>query len=121
MPLHCSVVGKAILSGATDKAVARVLHQHGMPRLTLKTLTTPILLPADLERARQAGFAMDDEEHAVGLRCIAAPICDETGDVVAAVSTSGPMARVVDARVGPLAALVMRAAAAISAELGGAR
>lgn len=119
VPLHCSGVGKAILSGATDKAVARMLHQHGMPRLTLKTLTTPALLRADLERSRTAGFAMDDEEHAVGLRCIAAPIYDETGDVVAAVSTSGPMARMVDARVAGLAVLVTRAAAAISAELGG--
>ncbi len=121
VPLHCSGVGKAILSGLTDKAVARVLHQHGMKRLTLKTIITPGLLRADLERARAAGFAMDDEEHAVGLRCIAAPVFDETGDVVAAVSTSGPMARVVDARVGSLAELVMRAAGTISAELGGAK
>jgi IclR family acetate operon transcriptional repressor len=52
------------------------------------------------------------------LRCIASPIFDETGDAVAAVSVSGPMARIVDARVGPLSALVLQAARDISAEMG---
>ena len=64
------------------------------------------------------GYAIDDEEHAVGLRCIASPIFDETGDAIAAVSVSGPMARMVDERVGPLGVLVLQAARDISAEMG---
>src|SRR5208337_596933 len=84
VPLHCSAVGKAILSAASDKRLSKILHQRGMPRLTVKTITTPALLRQELERVRAAGYAVDDEEHAVGLRCIAAPIFDETGDVVAA-------------------------------------
>ena len=119
VPLHCSGVGKAILSGASDKALTRILHRRGMPRLTVKTITVPAALRIDLDRARAAGFAIDDEEHAVGLRCIAAPIVDETGDIVAAVSASGPMARILDERLAPLGALVRQAARAISAELGG--
>ncbi len=118
VPLHCSAVGKAILSSVSDKSLAKTLHQHGMPRLTVKTITSPAALRADLQRAKTAGYAIDDEEHAVGLRCIAAPVFDDTGDVVAAVSASGPMARIVDERVGALAALVMGAARAISAEMG---
>jgi len=118
VPLHCSGVGKAILSAGSDKALAKLLQQHGMPRLTVKTITTPALLRADLVRARAVGYAMDDEEHAVGLRCIAAPIFDDTGDAIAAVSVSGPMARMVDERVGPLSALVVRTARDISAEMG---
>jgi len=118
VPLHCSGVGKAILSAGSDKTLAKILQQHGMPRLTVKTIITPALLRADLERARAVGYAIDDEEHAVGLRCIASPIFDETGDAVAAVSVSGPMARIVDARVGPLSALVLQAARDISAEMG---
>ena len=100
VPLHCSAVGKAMLSAMSDRSLAKTLHQHGMPRLTVKTITTPTVLRADLQRAKTAGYAVDDEEHAVGLRCIAAPVFDETGDVIAAVSASGPMARIVDERVG---------------------
>ena len=119
VPLHCSAVGKAILSAVSEKTLAKILHQHGMPRLTVKTITTPASLRTNLQHARAAGYAIDDEEHAVGLRCIAAPVFDETGDVVAAISASGPMARIVDDRVGPLAELVVAAAHAISADMGG--
>jgi IclR family acetate operon transcriptional repressor len=118
VPLHCSAVGKAILSAVPDKTLSKTLHQRGMPRLTVKTITSPSALRADLERARMAGHAIDDEEHAIGLRCIAAPVFDETGDVVAAVSASGPMARITDERVAPLGALVLEAARAISFDMG---
>ncbi len=121
VPLHCSAVGKAILSAASNKRLSKILHQRGMPRLTVKTITTPALLRQELERVRAAGYAVDDEEHAVGLRCIAAPIFDETGDVVAAVSASGPMARVVEERIAGLGALVLEASRAISAEMGAPR
>ncbi|MBB2188060.1 IclR family transcriptional regulator domain-containing protein [Gluconacetobacter liquefaciens] len=118
VPLHCSGVGKAILSATSDKSLSRILHQHGMPRLTVKTITAPLPLREELERVRAVGYAVDDEEHAVGLRCIAAPIFDETGDVVAAVSASGPMARIVEERIAPLGGLVLDAARAISADMG---
>lgn len=120
VPLHCSAVGKAMLTLASEKTLSRILHQRGMPRLTVKTIITPTALRADLEITRGRGFAVDDEEHAVGLRCIAAPVLDETGDVIAAVSTSGPTARISEERIGELGALVLRAARAISAEMGGA-
>jgi IclR family transcriptional regulator, acetate operon repressor len=121
VPLHCSAVGKAILSGTSDKTLSKILHQRGMPRLTVKTITSPGLLRQELERVRAAGYAVDDEEHAVGLRCIAAPVFDEAGDVVAAVSASGPMARIVEERVAQLGALVLEASRAISAEMGATR
>ncbi len=119
VPLHCSAVGKAILSAVSDKALGQILQRHGMPRLTLRTLVTPAALREDLARARAAGFAIDEEEHAIGLRCIAAPVFDETGEAIAAVSASGPMARILDDRVAGLAALVRETARAISAEMGG--
>ncbi len=118
VPLHCSAVGKAMLSGATAKRFATVLRRHGMPRLTERTLTVPATLRADLEAARVAGYFVDDGEHAVGLRCVSAPVFDETGTVVAAISASGPMARLVDARVAPLGASVRQTARAVSAAMG---
>jgi len=117
-PLHASAVGKAILSAVSDKTLSRVLHQRGMPRLTPKTITTPSALRAELEQVRASGYAVDDEEHAVGLRCIAAPIFDETGEAIAAISASGPMARIVEERVASLGALVLETANAISSEMG---
>jgi IclR family transcriptional regulator, acetate operon repressor len=119
-PLHASAVGKAILSTVSDRALTRILHQRGMPRLTPKTITTPAALRIQLEQARSAGYALDDEEHAVGLRCIAAPIFDETGETIAAISASGPMARIVEERVAPLGALVLETARSISREMGAA-
>ncbi|MDR3385473.1 MAG: IclR family transcriptional regulator C-terminal domain-containing protein [Rudaea sp.] len=118
VPLHCSAVGKAIMTGMSDRALSKILQQHGMPRLTVKTVTSPAVLRADLERARTLGYAVDDEEHAVGLRCIAAPIFDETGDLVAAVSVSGPMARIGDEQVSQLGMLALQTARRISAEMG---
>ncbi len=118
VPLHCSGVGKAILSTLSDKALSRILHQHGMARLTVKTLATPALLRADLARVRQTGVAVDDEEHAVGLRCVSAPVFDESGHVVAGISASGPLARISDDRLAQLGAMVLRTARLISAEMG---
>ncbi|WP_428374723.1 IclR family transcriptional regulator domain-containing protein [Lichenicoccus sp.] len=120
VPLHCSAVGKTILMSCSDKALSRILHRHGMPRLTVKTIITPALLRADLERTRAAGHAFDDEEHAIGLRCLGAPITDENGEVIAAVSASGPMARMTDERLASLAGLVVGAAQSISHDLGAA-
>jgi len=117
-PLHASAVGKAMLSTMSDKALSRILHQRGMPRLTPKTITTPTALRAELEQVRASGYAVDDEEHAVGLRCIAAPIFDETGEAIAAISASGPMARVLEERVAPLGELVLETARGISAAMG---
>jgi len=119
VPLHGSAVGKAILSAMSDKQLSKILQQRGMPRLTVKTITTPSALRADLDRARACGYAVDDEEHDVGLRCIAAPIFDETGDVVAAVSASGPMVRIVEERIAQLGALVLETAGEISSAMGG--
>ena len=121
VPLHCSAVGKAILAAGPDRSLAKLLQRHGMPRVTARTITTPAELRSSLAHAREVGFALDDEEHAVGLRCIAAAVFDETGTAVAALSVSGPMARILDDRVAPLGALVVRTTRSISAEMGALR
>jgi len=118
VPLHCSGVGKALLSSVSDKRLSKILQHRGMPRLTVKTITIPAALRADLERVRQLGYAIDDEEHDVGLRCIAAPIFDETGDAVAAVSASGPLVRIGEEKIAQLGALVLETAREISAAMG---
>lgn len=117
--MHCSGVGKAMLAWLPEREVARVLERHGLPRVTAKTLATPKALKADLEQVRRRGYAIDDEEHAIGLRCVAAPILDEHGMPLAAISASGPTARIPDHQLGLLGALVAEAARAVTAEVGG--
>lgn len=119
VPLHCSSVGKALLSALPDGDLAKILHRQGLSRVTLKTIITTAALRNDLARSRERGYAIDDEEHAVGLRCIAAVVFNETADPVAAVSLSGPMTRIPDERIPLLGDLVRRKADAITAQLGG--
>ena len=117
--LHCSGAGKAMLAFMPASEVARILRTHGLPRASKKTLDTPKKLKADLERVRERGFAVDDEEHAVGLRCVAAPILDEDGKPLAALSISGPLARIDETAIGVMGGLVRRAALAVTDQVGG--
>jgi IclR family acetate operon transcriptional repressor len=119
VPLHCSSVGKALMSAMPDAKLSKVLHRHGLPRVTIKTINTTTALRADLAASRERGYAIDDEEHAVGLRCIAAVIFNENTDAIAAVSLSGPMARIPDERIPLLGHLVRGKADAVTAQLGG--
>ena len=116
---HCSGVGKALLAALPDSEVAQILHRRGLPRLTANTIDTPARLRRELALTRGRGYALDDEAQAVGLRCVAAPIYDEYGEPLAAISLSGPKARVTDERIPALAGLVKRVAAEITAALGG--
>lgn len=117
--LHCSGVGKALLSAMDPNEVAKVLQRHGLPKSTEYTLDTPARLREDLERARAQGFAFDDQENAIGLRCVAAPVFDELGRPLAALSLSGPMARITDKRVPLLGNMVIHFAKEITRALGG--
>ncbi len=117
--LHCSGAGKAILAHLPVDEVAKVLQAHGLPRTTDKTLDTPQRLKADLERIRVLGFAIDDEEHAVGLRCVASSVLDEEGQPLAALSVSGPSARIDEAAMSLIGGLVRQAATVVTELVGG--
>ncbi len=117
--LHCSGAGKAMLAVMPASEVAAILQGHGLPRVSEKTIDTPKKLKADLERCRERGFAVDDEEHAVGLRCVAAAVLDEDGRPLAAISISGPSARIDETAIGVMGGLVRRAAAAVTDQVGG--
>lgn len=119
VPMHCSGVGKALLSALDDAALTRHVDRHGLPLMTARTIPDLTALKADLLGIRGRGYAVDDEEHAVGLRCVAATVFNEHGDPVCAVSLSGPMARITDERMAVLGGLAREAAARITREIGG--
>lgn len=92
---HASGVGKAILSTLPEARVREILRRTGLPRYTPSTITDEPAFFADLRESRRRGFAIDDGEQEVGVRCIAVALPGP--GVSAAVSISGPAARVTDA------------------------
>ncbi len=119
-PMHASAVGKAMLAEMDDAKVTDYLHRKGMPRFTDKTIVDPAALRAELQQVRERGWAVDDEEHTVGMRCVASTIHNEHGEVIAGVSVSGPSVRVTETRLGELGARVVQAANEITEQIGGA-
>ncbi len=117
--MHCSAVGKALLSAMPEVRRGAILTRHGMARISAKTIVTRPAMSKELERIVARGYAIDDEEHAVGLRCVAATIYDEYGEPAAAVSLSGPMARIPDDRLPELGQMVRRAADKVTRDFGG--
>jgi DNA-binding IclR family transcriptional regulator len=88
MPAYCTGVGKVLLAFGPPERFAEVLAA-GLRRLTPRTVIAPGLLKADLDRIRETGVAFEHEESTVGITCVAAPVHDSQGDVVAAISITG--------------------------------
>jgi IclR family acetate operon transcriptional repressor len=118
-PMHASGIGKAILAARPDREVAALIGRRKLERFTDKTLDTQSALQADLEAIRARGWSIDDEEHTLGMRCIAAPVFNEYGEAVAGLSVSGPAVRLPYERVGDLGPKVRAAADALTAASGG--
>lgn len=118
VPLHCTGVGKALLLGASPEEIRRIARQCGLKAYTPHTLTRLEDLLAEVVRGREAGYVLDREEYELGVRCAAAPVRDHTGQVVAALSASGPAYRLTDATLATLARWVRAAAEELSRALG---
>ncbi|MFY1631775.1 IclR family transcriptional regulator [Solwaraspora sp. WMMB335] len=95
-PVHCTALGKAILSALPIVEAREQLAETDWSRLTPNTVRSVESLLADLARYRRDGYALDDEENELGSRCVAAPILDGTGRPVAAISISAPTPRMTD-------------------------
>ncbi|MFP4274189.1 MAG: HTH-type transcriptional regulator BhcR [Paracoccaceae bacterium] len=116
-PMHASGIGKALLARLLAERRERLLAQP-LTRFTERTITDPEALRADLARSVARGWALDDQEKAEGMRCIAAPVFDLHGEVVAGLSVSGPLHRMHDDRLEPIGRAVARAAVTLSQALG---
>jgi IclR family acetate operon transcriptional repressor len=114
-----SGVGKAVLATYSDADVSAIIHHHGMPRLTEKSIVRPGDLFKELERVRRQGFAIDDEEACMGLRCIAAVVYSDCAEPLAAISVSGMTSRLTDERLPMLGQTVRDVAAELTVALGG--
>ncbi|TMK40209.1 MAG: IclR family transcriptional regulator [Alphaproteobacteria bacterium] len=112
-----SGVGKAVLATYSDDDVNAIIRRQGMPRLTEKSIVRPGALFRELETIRRQGYAVDDEEARIGLRCVAAVVYSDSSEPLAAISVSGMTSRVTAARLPALGQTVREVAAELT--LGG--
>ncbi|BAL78032.1 IclR family transcriptional regulator [Bradyrhizobium cosmicum] len=114
-----SGVGKAVLATYSDEDVGAVIRHHGMPRLTEKSIVRPSDLFKELERIRKQGYALDDEEACMGLRCIAAVVYNDCAEPLAAISVSGMSSRMTEDRLPEIGQIVREVAGELTVALGG--
>jgi DNA-binding IclR family transcriptional regulator len=113
-PLHCTAIGKVLLAHLEPAEVDEIIKETGLPANTPNTLTEADQLTLALEEARQAGYAVDNEEWVEGIRCMAAPVFFSTEDVLGALSISAPANRFTKEQDSQYAAAMMKYANKLS-------
>jgi len=116
MGLHCTAVGKAIIAHLPEEVTDELIRRQGLIRYNENTIASPRKLRAACEQIRHLGYAVDDEEEEIGVRCIGAPVHNDQGEVVAAISISGSKAQFED--IPSKAAVVKHTAALLSHHIG---
>jgi DNA-binding IclR family transcriptional regulator len=117
MGIHCTAAGKALISDWTEEMIDRLVR-YGLPRYNDNTIISPKKLKKELDLVAKQGYALDDEEETIGSRCVGAPIKDQNGRVIAAVSVAGYKQQIHHETFQTPVARVRETAAAISEELG---
>jgi IclR family acetate operon transcriptional repressor len=118
MAVHTTAVGKAMLAFKPRAEQEALIRERGLRRNTKFTITTPAKLLKELDRVRESGYAVDDEENNLGVRCVGAPIFNAQGEVEASVASTGTTAAVTREGVPRLAEQVKEAARRISGLIG---
>jgi IclR family KDG regulon transcriptional repressor len=117
-PTYCTGLGKTLLAYLAPQRVTEILDREKVIRFTERTITDRSQLDTELESIRRNGYAVDNEEHEIGVRCVAAPVRDNIGAVIAAVSISVPSVRLADKDIPRYSEIVVKGAAEISRRLG---
>ncbi|POX48512.1 IclR family transcriptional regulator [Streptomyces sp. Ru71] len=117
-PVHATSSGKILLAHLPASQRDEVLAASGLQKLTPHTLTARTRLEKDLDEARERGYAVTMEELEIGLHAMAAPIRAHHGEVIAAISASGPAYRFTEERMHELAPLLVKGAQEISHRMG---
>jgi DNA-binding IclR family transcriptional regulator len=118
MEVHSTAVGKALLAFLNEKERDAILHKRGLKKLTTHTITTLPRLLQELDRVRESGYAIDDEENSLGARCVGAPIFNAEGRVEAAIASTGTINDVPQDAVPHLSDMLKEAGRRISHQIG---
>ncbi len=114
MYVHSTSVGKVLVANLPRPDVEAIIREQGFKKRTPKTITTSGRFFAELARVRAQGFAVDDEENSLGARCLAVPVFDDHGNVVAAIGLSGTITQLESENVPRVAELARETARRIS-------
>ncbi len=117
-PLHCTSVGKAMLSNLSRDQVDAIVGRVGLRAFTVRTITDADTLHTELTRVREQGYAVDNAEHENGLYCIGAAIYNHRGDVIGACSVSGADPEILGSRLQDLSVGVMQTAQSVTQRMG---
>jgi DNA-binding IclR family transcriptional regulator len=121
LDVHSTSVGKVLISTFDEAQIAELVAHRGLSKRTTQTIATVPRLLRDLEKVRELGYAIDDEENSPGVRCVAAPIFNSESSIEAAIGVSGTTYQFERAAIPKMADLVKAAARKISHQLGASR
>jgi len=117
-PLHCTSLGKVLLAYLSAEERKKILGEKVLPRLTENTITDKRELEKELDKVKEQGFALDREENEKDVRCVAVPIRNYQGEVIAALSISSPIFRLDKNRQNDLKKALIETSKKISKRLG---
>jgi DNA-binding IclR family transcriptional regulator len=113
-PVHCTALGKALLSGFSDEELLQVLSDYELKRFTERTITDIKAFLSEMNEVRKQGYSLDLQEYRSEVVCVAAPINSEAGKPIAAVGVSAPAGRLEQSRLEHVEHLVVETAKKIS-------
>ena len=119
VPIAGSAVGKTLLARMKTKDVSKLLMRIGSEYKTHRTIVALPQMEEELSKIRATEYAVDNEEHSAGLRCVASAVFDHDSEPLAAISVSGPTARITDERIDKLGKIVCAVAREATGALGG--
>lgn len=117
-PLYCTAVGKVLATGIEDSELELIAEKQEFKKLTKNTISSKESFIKEVKLVKEQGYAVDDEELEIGLRCLAVPIFDYKGRVAASISISGSSSRIKKGSEKDIYNLLKEKAAIISKELG---
>lgn len=118
VPSYCTALGKVLLSGLSDELLRERFGSRPLVARTPRTIADFDQLMAEIKRVRTQGYAIDDEEHELGVRCVAAPVYGLGGRTVAAISVAGPASRLTHERIQEIIPLLKTIASNVSRRMG---
>lgn len=117
-PVYCTAVGKVLAAGLSEPDLEELIERTDFQRITPKTIISPVAFRKEMARIKKKGLALDDEEHIKGVRCLAAPVRDYSGETRAALCVVGPKDNLSPKRMVKVQQHLISIAAALSARLG---
>ncbi|PJI07293.1 MULTISPECIES: IclR family transcriptional regulator [Clostridium] len=118
IPLYCTAVGKAMMSQMLDNEVEEIWEKSDIKKLTDRTITDLETMKKELKKVKEKGYAIDEQENEIGIRCIGTIIRDYKGNICGAASVSGSILSFTEDKIGDFSKWMLECASSISKELG---